>query len=112
MLPAPPSRGWSLWRVITSAILANLLNPKLTAFFFTFLPPFISGDVASLLAQMLVLAGVFMLLTQVVFLAYGWFAAAARDLLLARPILLRRIRLSFAGAYLLLAARLATTERS
>ena len=31
-------------RVIGSAILANLLNPKLTIFFFAFLPQFVGSD--------------------------------------------------------------------
>ena len=98
-------------RLIGSAILANLLNPKLTAFFFAFLPQFIARDAPDATEQMLALSLVFRARTLAVFIADGWFAAAARDLLTARPELLRRLRQAFAGAYLLRAARLATTER-
>ena len=54
-------------RVITEAILVNLLNPKLSIFFFAFLPQFVSVDEARPLARMLELSAVFMLLTFVVF---------------------------------------------
>src|SRR5687768_10038219 len=37
---APPSAT----KVITSGILINILNPKLTIFFFAFLPQFVSAD--------------------------------------------------------------------
>ena len=35
----------SPWRVIVSGILVNTLNPKLTIFFFAFLPQFVPADV-------------------------------------------------------------------
>jgi threonine/homoserine/homoserine lactone efflux protein len=68
--------------VIASAILINLLNPKLTLFFFAFLPQFVTGRPDSL-ARMIELSLVFMLVTLGVFALYGVFAAAVRDRVLA-----------------------------
>ena len=58
-------------RVITSGVLVNLLNPKLTIFFFAFLPQFVPAEDDGSLARMLLLSAVFMLVTLVVFVGYG-----------------------------------------
>ncbi|MFE9748777.1 LysE family translocator [Saccharothrix saharensis] len=79
--PAAPHR--SATRVVASGIMVNLLNPKLTIFFFAFLPQFARpGDAV---VSMVELSAVFMALTFVVFVAYGWFAAAVRDHVVERP---------------------------
>jgi len=52
-----------------------------------------------------------MLVTFVVFVGYGLFAAAIRDRLLARPRIVQWMRRAFAGAFLALGAKLALTER-
>ena len=49
----------------------NILNPKLSIFFFAFLPQFISTGEPEPVVRMLVLSGVFMLMTFVVFVGYG-----------------------------------------
>jgi threonine/homoserine/homoserine lactone efflux protein len=97
-------------RVIAAAVLANLLNPKLTLFFFAFLPPFVPVGAPHALLNMLELSGVFMAMTFVVFAAYGIFAAAARRHLIERPRVVARIRKAFAAAFLGLGAKLATTR--
>ena len=103
---APPSAG----RVISQAVLINLLNPKLTIFFFVFLPQFVHPNEPNALQHMLMLSGVFMILTLLVFAAYGIFAAALRRRVLGRPSLVTLIRRVFAGSYLALAGRLALPE--
>ena len=103
---APPSAG----RVISQAVLINLLNPKLTIFFFVFLPQFVHPNELYAVQHMLVLSGVFMILTLLVFAAYGIFAAALRRRVLGRPSLVTLIRRVFAGSYLALAGRLALPE--
>ena len=65
--------------VITQGVLINLLNPKLTIFFFAFLPQFVQSDVPGALAEMLVLSGIFMAVTFVVFAIYGVCAAFLRQ---------------------------------
>jgi threonine/homoserine/homoserine lactone efflux protein len=97
--------------VIVSAILVNLLNPKLSIFFFAFLPQFVSTNEAQPLARMLELSGVFMLLTFVVFVAYGVFAAFVRTHVISRPRVLTWMRRSFAAAFVALGAKLALAER-
>ena len=95
--------------VIVSGVLVNILNPKLTIFFFAFLPQFVgTGDV---LGQMLLLSVVFMAVTLLVFVAYGLCAAAVRDRVVTRPRVMDWLRRVFAGAFVALGARLALADR-
>jgi threonine/homoserine/homoserine lactone efflux protein len=98
-------------QVIVSAILINLLNPKLSLFFFAFLPQFVSAAEARPLSRMFELSTVFMLLTFVVFTFYGLFAAAIRNHIIARPRIMVWMRRSFAAAFVALGAKLAFAER-
>lgn len=98
-------------QVIVSAVLANLLNPKLSIFFFAFLPQFVRADEAHALARMLELSLVFMALTFAVFVGYGLFAAAVREHVVSRPRVLAWLRRAFAGAFAALGLRLALQER-
>lgn len=56
-------------------MLINVLNPKLTIFFFAFLPQFVQPGTEHTLVRMLALSAIFMLVTFVVFALYGVFAA-------------------------------------
>ncbi|WP_037604189.1 LysE family translocator [Streptacidiphilus rugosus] len=94
-------------QVITRGILINILNPKLTIFFFAFLPQFVKTDQPDATLRMVALSGVFMLMTFVVFAAYGRFAAAFRSRVIERPSVVAWLRRSFAGAFAALAAALA-----
>ena len=98
-------------QVTVTGILINILNPKLSIFFLAFLPQFISADEEHPLSRMLLLSAVFMLMTFVVFVGYGLFAASIRDHVISRPQVLTWMRRSFAGAFAALGARLALTER-
>lgn len=104
---APESAG----RMIVAAVLANLLNPKLSIFFFAFLPQFVEAGEPHPLARMLELSGVFMLLTFTVFAVYGLCAAAVRGHVLSRPRVLAWMRRAFAGAFAALGAKLAIADR-
>lgn len=98
-------------QMIVSAILANVLNPKLSIFFFAFLPQFVGHDEAAPVARMSELSLVFMLMTFGVFVIYGLFAASIRNHVVSRPAILAWMRRVFAGAFVALGARLALSER-
>jgi len=98
-------------RVIGSAVLVNLLNPKLTLFFFAFLPQFVPNHPGGQLTAMLTLSGVFMAMTLIVFAGYGLCAAAVREHLIARPLVMQRMRRLFAMTFVALAGKLAAVER-
>jgi threonine/homoserine/homoserine lactone efflux protein len=98
-------------QVIVSAILINILNPKLSIFFFAFLPQFVSADEARPLLRMSELSAVFMALTFVVFVGYGLFAAGIRTHVISRPRVLTWMRRVFAGAFAALGAKLALADR-
>ena len=102
----------SSWEVIRSAIFVNLFNPKLSLFFFAFLPQFMNPRDPHPIATMTLLSGVFMLLTFAVFVAYGLLAARVRDGILSRPKVLAWFRRSFAIAFVALAGKLALAERA
>lgn len=70
-------------QIVTQGALINLLNPKLTLFFVSFLPQFVSPTDP---APMLTMVGLVLVAqTFVVFLAYCTLAARAGDLLRRRP---------------------------
>lgn len=121
--------AWSTWRdtgaltvdtagaqasrrqVIVAGITLNLLNPKLTIFFFAFLPQFVPAGTPHQVPRMLLLSAVFMAMTFVVFAGYGACAAAFRDRVLRRPRVQRRLRQAFAVSFVGLGARLAVESR-
>ena len=100
----------SFWRVIRTAVLINLLNPKLTIFFFAFLPQFVPAGEPNGTWHMVGLSLVFMALTFVVFALYGVFAATMRNQVISRPKVMAWLRRTFAATYVLLAGRLAARE--
>lgn len=121
--------GWATWRSpaalevradaparstggrIAEAMLVNLLNPKLSLFFLTFLPQFIAPGETQPAERMAQLSLVFMAMTLVVFLGYGVFAARFRDQVLQRPSVLVWLRRSFAAAFVALGGKLALMQR-
>lgn len=98
-------------QVIVQGILINILNPKLSIFFFAFLPQFVSPGDPAVLTRMLELSLVFMALTFVVFVGYGLFAASVRSHVISRPRVMAWMRRSFAAAFVALGAKLALAER-
>ena len=98
-------------KVIVSGVLINLLNPKLTLFFFAFLPQFVSTTEPHASLTMLGLSAVFMVVTFAVFAVYGVFAAGVRNHVISRPRVVTWMRRIFGGAFLALAGRLAFADR-
>jgi threonine/homoserine/homoserine lactone efflux protein len=98
-------------KVIVTGVLINILNPKLTMFFFAFLPQFVATNEPRPWIPMLELSAVFMAMTFVVFAVYGVFAAAVRTHVIARPRIVTWMRRSFAACFVALGARLALASR-
>ena len=101
----------SPWRVIVSGVLVNMLNPKLTIFFFAFLPQFVQPDRDGAVVLMVWPSVIFMAVTLVVFSIYGVFAAAVRREVISRPRIVAWMRRSFAATYVILAGRHAAQTR-
>jgi threonine/homoserine/homoserine lactone efflux protein len=97
-------------RIVANGFLLNILNPKLSLFFLAFLPQFVPVSSANPTASMLLLAAVFMLLTFVVFLGYGFFASATRAYITSTPRAMTWLRRCFAGAFGVLGLRLALSD--
>ena len=98
-------------QITVKAILINILNPKLSIFFLAFLPQFVRPGEPHLISHMALLSAVFMLMTLVVFIVYGLFAASVRDRVISRPRVLTWMRRTFAGAFVVLGVKLAFAER-
>jgi len=94
-------------QVIRQAMLANVLNPKLSMFFVAFLPQFLRPGEPNATVVMLQLSAVFMAMSFAVFVLYGVFAASAREHILSRPAVLAWMRRGFAAAFVGLAVKLA-----
>ena len=94
-------------RIVASAILLNLLNPKLPIFFLAFLPQFMARDDASPVASLLQLGGTFLLMTLIVFAIYGAFASFMRAHVLERPRVTTWLRRVFALGFAVLGLKLA-----
>jgi len=97
--------------IVRRGILLNVLNPKLTVFFFAFLPQFLDTSPGLLDARLIGLGGVFMLMTLAVFGVYALASAAARDLILAAPAARRWVERALGAFLIAFAARLALTDR-
>lgn len=97
--------------VVWRGIVLNVLNPKLTLFFFAFLPQFLDASPGFFYVRLIGLGGIFMLMTLAVFSGYALASAALRDLVLGTPAVRRWIERTL-GAFLVgFAARLALSDR-
>ncbi len=95
------------WRIARRGALINILNPKLSIFFLALLPPFLSGQPETATTEMILMGGIFMVLTFVIFVIYGAFAATARHYLLESDRAMRWLNRGFAAIFAALAGRLA-----
>lgn len=103
--------GESMGVVVRRGILLNLLNPKLTLFFFAFLPQFLATPPTLFDPRLVGLGAVFMAMTLAVFAVYAYASAAVRDRVLERPSVRRWIERSLGALLIGFAARLAVTDR-
>lgn len=97
--------------VVRRGVLLNVLNPKLTLFFFAFLPQFLDASPGLVDTELIALGGVFMLMTLAVFAVYALAGAAFRDAVLSAPVTRRWVERAFGAFLIAFAARLALTDR-
>ena len=98
-------------RLIVKALLLNLFNPKLTLFFLAFLPQFVHKNTPySAFMQLLVLSAIFMALTFMTFMLYGFMANAVRTFVLKSPRTQKNLRRFFALSFVGLGAHLAQQD--
>ena len=96
--------------LVVKAFLLNILNPKLTIFFLAFLPQFVDPAGGQPLLQLLQLSALFMAMTFVVFVIYGFIAHAFRALVIESPRVQKWLRYGFSAGFAGLGARLAATD--
>ncbi len=98
-------------QTLIRGFLLNILNPKLSIFFLAFMPQFVEASAASPMPQMVGLSGVFMLMTLVVFILYGFCAHGVRSHVASSPGLVRRLQRVFAAGFAALGLKLALTDQ-
>ena len=104
------STGSSVTQIVIKAIAINLLNPKLTIFFFAFLPLFVSKDSASPTLEMITLSAVFMGMTFLIFALYGILASGISEYLINSSRAVKRLQQAFAAVLAIFAVKLALSE--
>ena len=121
--------AWNMWReagtleinkkstetsaaqIVIKAIAINLLNPKLTIFFFAFLPLFVSKDSSSPTLEMIMLSTVFMGMTFLIFVLYGILASGISTYLINSSKAVKRLQQAFAVILAAFAVKLALSEK-
>lgn len=101
----------SLLQIVSKGFLINILNPKLSIFFLAFLPQFISSKGSAPSIQMVILSATFMLMTFVIFVAYGCLAHQVSSYLTSSPRIIRNVQKTFAVTFASLGVKLALTEQ-
>lgn len=85
------SKPKSLKKMFFEGALSNLSNPKITLFYFAFLPQFISADIQNPTDYLLILGVGFSLLTLLVKVPVGYFAGSASIWIRNRPFIIQMI---------------------
>jgi threonine/homoserine/homoserine lactone efflux protein len=98
-------------KIIIKAIAINLLNPKLTIFFFAFLPLFVPKHSSAPTLQMIILSAVFMGITLIVFALYGILASGVSAYLVNSSKAVKRLQQTFAVILAAFAVKLALSEK-
>src|SRR5450759_776351 len=97
--------------IYMQSVVGNVLNPKVTLFFLSFLPQFVNAAAGHLETQMLLLGAIFMVQTVVIFGAVALFSGFIGDWLKRKPVIGDRLNL-FAGlTFIGLGIRVALPDR-
>ncbi len=80
------------WRAFRDGVLVEALNPKTAAFFLAFIPQFVSPDSGGVALQFVTLGLVSIALNTIAAVLATLMASRARDSLVRRPHVIRRVR--------------------
>jgi threonine/homoserine/homoserine lactone efflux protein len=97
--------------VLRRGVLLNLLNPKLTLFFFAFLPQFLGSSSRHHVGKLIVLGAIFMLITFAVFAVYAYVSALLRERVLGAPIARQWFQGVLGTLLIAIGVRLAVADR-
>ncbi len=93
--------------IVRRGILINLLNPKLTLFFFSFLPQYVNSNGMNYIIESLAYGLAFMLLTLLVFIGYGILGGTAKRLIISSPKRMILLQKFFGVIFIIFAVQLA-----
>lgn len=93
--------------IVWRGILINLLNPKLTLFFFSFLPQYVNSNGKNYVIESLTYGLAFMILTLIVFMGYGILAGTAKKLIISSPKRINLLQKFFGIIFVVFAVQLA-----
>ena len=99
-------------KIFREAFVINVLNPKVALFFLAFLPQFIEADAPSKALAFIALGCVFNFNSLFVNMPVAWLSAQAGRRMRTHAQAARWLSGAVGGLFVLLAARLATLERS
>lgn len=100
----------ALWTVYKQSVIGNVLNPKVTLFFLSFLPQFINMKAGHMELQMVLLGVLFMLQTVVIFGAIAFFSGTIGDRLRTNPAIADRLNIFAGVTFIALGIRVAWPE--
>lgn len=96
--------------IIRKGVFINLLNPKLTLFFFAYLPQYINSNGGIYIIESFILGIAFMILTFIVFVIYGVMAGLMKVIFIKSPKGLKYIQGLFGIIFIAFAANLAMSS--
>lgn len=96
--------------IISRGILINLLNPKLTLFFFSFLPQYVRANSQNYIFEFLFYGFTSMILTFIVFVGYGLLAGTAKEFIIHSPKWMNLIQKLFGIIFIVFAIQLALSS--
>lgn len=108
--PGNDNARTSLWTVYKQSVIGNVLNPKVTLFFLSFLPQFINVNTGHVELQMVSLGLLFMLQTVLIFGAIAFFSGSIGDRLRSNPPIANRLNIFAGVVFIALGIRVAWPE--
>jgi threonine/homoserine/homoserine lactone efflux protein len=98
-------------KLFATGCMSNISNPKITIFYFAYLPQFISADTANPTMLLMILGFSFAVLTFLVKAPIGYFAGIASQWIRSRPVVVKLINKASGAVLVGLGIKLALDQR-